>query len=284
MSKVINIAGMKVGNESKVFVTAEIGINHNGDMMTAEKLIKAAKDAGVDAVKLQSYITEKRVPSNSPIFGILKKCELSFEQQKELFDYANSLNIIIYSTPFDEESVDFLESINCCCYKVASFDIPNHKIIDKLSKTKKPIIVSRGMASREELDSASNIIKRNGSEFAILHCISAYPVKSQRVLNLKTIKALSDIYQCPVGFSDHTIGIETVKFAVAAGAELIEKHFTLSKNMEGPDHVLSTEPSEIKAMVCEIRKMEEILGSAVWNAVNAEQDILQYRRISKIDN
>lgn len=282
MSRIINIGDREIGKNKKVFITAEIGINHNGDIEIAKKLIKAAKDAGTDAVKLQSYITEKRVEKDSPIFGILKKCELSFRQQRELFEYANSQNIIIYSTPFDDESIDFLESINCVCYKIASFDVTNLKIIYKVSKTKKPVIISRGMANRKEIDSAVNIIKKNMAKFAILHCISAYPVKFLKDLNLRTIRVLSEIYKCPCGFSDHTIGIEATKYAVSSGAELIEKHFTLSKNMDGPDHSISAEPQEMKKMVSEIREIESMLGEEVWKPIEVEKNILQYRRFSKL--
>ncbi|MEW5693018.1 MAG: N-acetylneuraminate synthase family protein [Candidatus Hydrogenedentota bacterium] len=282
MSKVISIGERAIGEGKRVFVTAEVGINHNGDFKVAKKLIKAVKESGADAVKLQTYITEKRVPKDSPIYGILKKCELSFKQQKELFDYADSLGIIIYSTPFDDESVDFLNTINVASFKIASFDVTNIKLVNKIAKTKRPIILSRGMTTRKEINKALEIIKRHTSSYAILHCISAYPVKLIKDLNLKTIHSLELLYNCPAGFSDHTIGIEASIIAVACGAKLIEKHFTLSKAMKGPDHTLSTEPKDMKLMISEIRKVEEMLGDVVDGPIDAEKDILKYRRVTRL--
>lgn len=262
-----------------VFVIAEVGINHDGDFAKAKKLIESASESGASAVKLQTYITEKRVALDSPIYDILKKCELSFKQQEELFVYAKSLGIEIFSTPFDEESVDFLNDIGCSCFKVASFDLVNKKLLEKIAETKKPVIMSRGMANKNEIDAAMKVLEKDNL-VALLHCISAYPVKAHTDLNLSTINELVKRYNCPVGFSDHTIGIEAAQFAVAAGACIVEKHFTLSNTDEGPDHALSTEPSAMKEMVEKIKYVREMLGKPAWDSIDAEKDILQYRRAS----
>ena len=280
MKDIIEINGKKIGKGQEVFVVAELGINHNGDFDIARKLIDEAKTAGANAVKLQTYITEKRASKDSPIFDILKQCELSFDQQKELFNYACDKGIEIFSTPFDGESVDFLSSIDVSCYKIASFDIVNKKLLEKVAAQGKPVIMSRGMANQEEIDTAVSIMQKSSIDIVLLHCISAYPVPSHASLHLDTIRALRERYHCPVGFSDHTLGIEAVKYAVAAGANAIEKHFTLSRKNKGPDHSLSTEPKEMKKMVEGIRAVSEMVKEAIWSPVPVEKGILQYRRVS----
>lgn len=279
MKDVIQINNRRIGKGQKLFVIAEIGINHNGNLNTAKQLIDQAQWAGADAVKLQTYITEKRVPKNSPIFGILKQCELTFPQQEKLVNYANKKGITIFSTPFDEESVDFLASVNIPGYKIASFDIVNKKLLLKVAMKGKPVIISRGMANQQEIDTAAGIMNKFSVEMAFLHCISAYPV-TPGALHLETINALKARYGCPVGFSDHTLGIDAAKYAVAAGANIVEKHFTLSRKSKGPDHALSTEPKEMKKMIENMVEVSEMLGDAAWGPVPEEKGILQYRRES----
>jgi len=277
---IVEVGEIKVGDGNGPFVIAEVGINHNGDMDTAIKLINEAKCAEAGAVKLQTYITEKRVSKDSPIFGILKRCEFTFSQQEELFKYARNKGIEIFSTPFDDESVDFLASMEVPCYKIASFDIVNKKLLDKVARKKKPVIMSRGMATRDEIDEAVKIVRDSGAQVILLHCVSAYPVPSDECLNLRTINALKDRYGCLVGFSDHTIGIGAVKAAVAAGASVVEKHFTLSRKSEGPDHQLSIEPDELRGLVREAKSANAMMGEAVWSHIPVEEPILQYRRSS----
>lgn len=276
----LKIADRLIGDQQDVFVIAEIGINHNGDPETARTLIERAHWAGATAVKLQTYITEKRVPKDSPFFGILKQCELSFDRQRELFAYAKELGVLAFSTPFDDESVDFLGEMDVPCYKVASFDIVNKKLLRAIVDKKRPAIISRGMADKQEIDTAVALFRDAGVPFALLHCISAYPVPSDSDLHLRTIAALRERYDCPVGFSDHTIGIDAPAFAVAAGATLIEKHFTLSKKTEGPDHAMSTEPEDMKKMIELIRRAKDMLGEAVWTSTKAEEGAKQFRRAS----
>lgn len=274
----IIIGSRTVGEGEDIFSIAEVGINHGGDPDKAKTLIDKAAWAGASAVKLQTYITEKRVPKDSPIFGILKQCELSFAMQRELIAYAAEKNILLFSTPFDDESVDFLAEANAPCFKIASFDIVNTTLLRRVAQKGRPVIVSRGMASREEIDVAVEILKEAGVPYALLHCVSAYPVPTHTALNLRTIRALSDRYHCPAGFSDHTLGIEAPSIAVAAGATIVEKHFTLSKTDEGPDHALSAEPGDFKEMVTRMRRVREMLGAEAWGTVAEEKDILQYRR------
>lgn len=267
-----------IGHGSPVFIIAELGLNHDGSFRRAQALIRAAKKAGASAVKLQTYITEKRVAAGSPIFEILKHCEISFGDQKRLFEYAESLGLTCFSTPFDEESVDFLADIGAPCFKVASFDIVNGPLLKKVASKGQPVVMSRGMASRKEIDRAVRIMQNREVPFALLHCVSAYPVKLFKDLNLATIGALEERYRAPVGFSDHTIGIKAPELAVAAGALLIEKHFTHSTKAKGPDHSISLDFAGFRAMVALIRAAEDALGSPAWQSVEAEAEILQYRR------
>ena len=275
------IGNRQIGESEPAFIIAEIGINHNGDISLAKKMLDEAKGAGADAFKLQTYITEKRVPRNSPIFTILKKCELSPKDTRMLFNYAGKKDIIFFSTPFDDESVDLLEALGVGLYKIASFDIVNLKLLRKISLTKKPVIISRGMSNEKEIGQAIRIFCGTGSPFALLHCISSYPAKEEDA-NLSVIEALKNKFACPVGFSDHTLGIEVPVLAVAAGSNIIEKHFTLSKQLKGPDHNLSAEPHEFRLMVKKVRQVEKILGSAEIRLHESERPILQYRRHSKI--
>lgn len=276
MNDNIQIGNQYVGKDSPVFVIAEVGINHNGDMETAFKLIDEAKWAGASAVKLQTYITEKRVPSDSPIFNILKKCELSFDQQKELFDYANKNEILAFSTPFDIESIEFLNEVDTPCFKVASFDLVNLTLLNEIAHRNKPVIISRGMASMKEIDIAMDVLKNVPT--VLLHCVSAYPVPDHFSLNLSTIPALRERYNSIIGYSDHTLDIEAAQFSVACGARVIEKHFTLSQSMEGPDHLISSEPSQLKNLIERCNFVDEMMGIPAWKSIEAEKDILQYRR------
>mgnify|MGYP006086410223 CR=1 FL=1 len=276
MKDTMQIGNQEIGQQSPIFIIAEVGINHNGDMNTAFELINKAKWAGASAVKFQTYITEKRVSNDSPIFNILKECELSFDQQKELFEYANSNDIMAFSTPFDSESVAFLAEINAPCYKVASFDLVNTSLLRDIAQQKKPVIMSRGMASMDEIDIAMNILKDIPT--ILLHCVSAYPIPNHKSLNLSTIAALKERYHSIIGYSDHTLDIEAAQFAVACGAKVIEKHFTLSQSMNGPDHLISSEPKQLKMLIERCKIVDEMMGNPAWESIDAEKDILQYRR------
>ena len=280
MNPEIEFTGGKFGGEAPVFIIAEVGINHNGDMALAHELLIKAHGAGADAVKLQTYKTEKRVAADSPIFSLLKDCELSHPQQAELFELGRELGITVFSTPFDIEAIDFLRDVGCELYKVASFDIVNRELLRNIAAIGRPVILSRGMATDKELVAALEIFDSSGVASAILHCVSAYPVPSVADLNLSTIEYLRQHYKKAVGFSDHTIGIEGPVWAVASGARIIEKHFTLDTKMDGPDHAISADPATLTEMVNQIRSVEQALGSPVHGPVEAEKDILQYRRNS----
>jgi len=283
MSRSFKINNYILNENSPTFIIAEVGINHNGEIRDAFSLIKKAFEAGADAVKLQSYITEKRVSKDSPVFDILKKSELTNKEQLECFQLGKDLGIIVFSTPFDDESVDYLESIECPLYKVASFDTVNNSLLRRIGKTMKPIIMSTGMSNLDEVKNAKISLNINNSEItdrlALLHCISSYPTPENEA-NLSVIPLLRQYHNGIVGYSDHTIGIDVPILSVAAGAKIIEKHFTLDTNAEGPDHALSADPETMKKMVSGIRKIEKIMGDQELKSRLIEKEILPYRRFT----
>lgn len=278
--KTVTIAGTKIGDGHPTYVIAELGINHGGDMRVAHQLVTEAARAGANAVKLQTYITEKRVPKDSPIYGVLKAAELAPAQQAELFAAARKLGVTVFSTPFDEESVAALAKLGAPAFKIASFDIVNLKLLRAVAARRLPVVISRGMATKKELDRAVNLLVKAGCKCVILHCVSAYPTPLDAA-NLGVIGSLRAVYDWPIGYSDHTLGIEAPAAAVAAGAVAIEKHFTLDKKAAGPDHALSADPADMRAMVAELRKVERMLGSNKLQVYDAERSTLQYRRPSK---
>lgn len=276
----IQINGEDIGKDCPVYIIAEIGINHNGDVKIAEEMIRTAAKTGVNAVKFQTYITEKRVSQNSPIFDPLKKCELSYPEQAELKTIADAEGITFFSTPFDGESVDFLSSLDVAAYKIASFELVNLALVRQIASQKKSVIASSGMADRKEIDQALQILDMESAPYALLHCVSAYPTAFENA-NLNVIRSLKKVYDCPVGYSDHTLGIEVPVYAVAVGATIIEKHFTLDKAMDGPDHSMSVDPGEMSEMVRKCREIKTILGNGDINLSEAEVQFTWLRRPSE---
>ncbi len=276
------INGFEINDSSPTYIIAEVGINHNGNIKNALQLIKEAKNAGAHSVKLQSYITEKRVAKDSPVYDILKNCELSFDNQLECFKLGKEIDITIFSTPFDDESVDFLESANCPIYKIASFDSVNKKLLRKVGSTNKPVIMSTGMTNLKELEDARDSLNKDGQKqnnLALLHCISSYPTPNDEA-NLAVINFLKSIHKGPIGYSDHTIGIEIPLYAVMAGAKIIEKHFTLDTSDVGPDHALSANPDTLKKLIDGLGIIEKTMGKPTLRTREIEKNIIPYRRFS----
>lgn len=265
--------------ENKTYIVAEIGINHGGDLGLAKKLIDSASTTGCDAVKFQTYITEKRVPQESSIFDILKKCELPLSSFGELKEHASQCNLDFFSTPFDEESLTYLQKIECNIYKVASFDVPNHKFLSSIAQTEKPVILSVGMANIDEIRSAYQILRNGTEKIALLHCISAYPTK-ERDANLAAIYELQEKFDCVIGQSDHTNNIQVPLYAVAAGAQIIEKHYKIDENMDYIDGPVSITQKQMTEMVQEIRRIECIFGDGRVNMSSAQEGTKQFRRYS----
>ncbi|MGZ8475188.1 MAG: N-acetylneuraminate synthase family protein [Candidatus Limnocylindria bacterium] len=277
---VVTIDADAVGPSRPTFLVAELGINHGGDVEVAKRLVEAAAQAGANAVKLQTYRTEERVPRDSPIYDVLKDAELDEAGHRELKLVAADSGVGLLSTPFDEESVALLSDLGVPAYKIASFDIVNLRLIQVVASQGKPVIISRGMAPLAESDRAAELVGASGSPLILLHCVSAYPLPPADA-NLAVMDTMRARYGCPVGFSDHTMGIDVPALAVARGADMIEKHFTLDRTAPGPDHALSAEPAEFAALCSRVRDVETILGSSEPRLLDAEAGTLPYRRPSE---
>ena len=253
-------------------IIAEAGVNHNGDMSLAKKMIDTAKAAGADFVKFQTAVnpTSKYAPkaeyqkretgADETQLQMALKLRLTLEQHYELFEYCNKAGISYLSTAFDIDSVHFLDSLNLPFWKIPSGEITNLPYLLEIAKTHKPIIMSTGMAEMEEIETTMSILRENGSgPITLLQCHTDYPTKMENV-NLRAMNTLADTFHVPVGLSDHSIGFEVPIAAVAMGATVVEKHFTLDRNMYGPDHKASIEPDGLKTMISCIRNIEVALG------------------------
>ena len=264
---------------SRTIIIAEAGVNHNGSMAIAKQLVDAAVFAGADYVKFQTFIAEKLVikeaekaayqkinlpHKDNSQFQMLKNLELKFEQHFELINYCKSKNIKFLSTAFDLESLEFLSSLQLDVWKIPSGEITNYPYLKKIAQKGKPVFLSTGMSTMCEIRQAIEILtseKLSLNDITLLHCNTEYPTPMEDV-NLRTIHTLCKELGVKVGYSDHTLGIEVPIAAVSLGATVIEKHFTLNRNLEGPDHKASLEPDELKAMVDAIRSIEKALGSS----------------------
>lgn len=270
---------------NKVFIIAEAGVNHNGDLDIAKRLVDEAVKAGVDAVKFQTFKAENLVCKHAEKaiyqkettdakenqFEMLKKLELTYEMHEELKRYCKEKNILFLSTPFDLDSIDYLNKLEMPIMKVPSGEITNFPYLKKIGQTGKEVILSTGMSNLQEIKEAVKVLKENGSpEITILHCNTEYPTPYKDV-NLKAMVHIKEKLNLKVGYSDHTVGIEIPIAAVAMGATVIEKHFTLDKNMQGPDHKASLEPRELKEMVRAIRIIEKALGEKTKTPSLSEQ-------------
>lgn len=272
---------------SRTLIIAEAGVNHNGDMTIAHALVDAAAASGVDYVKFQTFKAENLVTKSAQKaeyqqkniadgdnsqFNMLKKLELSPENHFELIEYCKKQRVAFFSTAFDLDSVDFLASLNMPLWKVPSGEITNFPYLRAIGRTKKPVILSTGMANLEEIEQAIGVLTRFGTppnEITLLHCTTEYPAAKNEV-NLKAIETMRRHFGLPVGYSDHTQGLEIPVAAVALGAVVIEKHFTLDRSMVGPDHAASLEPHELKQMVEKIRNVEMALGNGIKEPAKSE--------------
>ena len=289
-----NIGNKVIGDGNSAFIIAEAGVNHNGDINIAKELVDKAIFAGVDAIKFQTFKTEKLVTGYAEMaeyqkdnigkvesqFNMLKKLELSYECFIELQQYCINKGIMFLSTPFDFESADFLASMGMEAFKISSADLTNIPFLEHIARFNKPIILSSGMSTLSEIEEAINAIYSLGNEVvAVLHCTSNYPAELLNV-NLNAMNTIKNAFKIVSGYSDHTEGITIPIAAVAMGGSIIEKHFTLDKNMEGPDHKASLSPLELKAMVQEIRNVEMALGNGIKRYNPSEVDTMKAARKS----
>ncbi len=260
------------------FLIAEAGINHNGNLKTALKLVKAAKEAGADAIKFQTYTTEKRIKKkHKKIFQILKNCELRYKDFEIIKSYCDEKKIIFSSTPFDLEAVDFLSELKIKFIKVASFDISNNELIDRILKKNILSIISTGMASLKEINNVYNKFKRKKIPVVLLHCISSYPNKKENSY-LANIKFLQEKFNCEIGLSDHSNDIEIPIIARAMGVKYIEKHFKLSKNHKCVDAPVSIDAKKFKQLVKEINQIDKIKGEVKFGIRKEEKSSTIFKR------
>jgi len=292
--KKVKIENRWIGDLEPVFIIAEAGVNHNGDVGLAKKLVDAAKDAGSDAVKFQAFKTEKVVTKyaekaryqkentrlSESQYDMIRRLELEEEEFIELYTYAKKKNIIFLSSAFDKESVDLLSRLRIPAFKVASGEITNFPLLRYIAEKKKPIIMSTGMSTISEIEDALEVITEKGIEdIVLLHCVTSYPAKKEDV-NLRVIATLRHRFKLPIGFSDHTLGITIPIAAAALGAVLIEKHFTLDRTLPGPDHRASLEPDELRDMIEAIRDVEKALGDGIKKLTKDEEVIKKIVRRS----
>ena len=310
--KEIKVGNKLIGYNQPCFIIGEAGVNHNGRLDLAKKLVDAAAKAGVDAVKFQFFKSEKVVTekaemaeyqkenlqSNESQVEMLKKLELNEENHKILKDYAGKKGLIFLSTPHSgNEAVDALEKMDMAAYKLGSGDLTNKPFLEHVAKTNKPIFLSTGMGTMEEVKKAISWIKKVGNDKVIaLHCTSNYPCPYDEV-NMNAMKTMMQELDCLVGYSDHTMGTEIPVLARAMGACLVEKHFTLDKSMEGPDHVASADPKELEFIVNSIRNIEKAFGwqekkpnkseieimKGLRKSIVSERDIKKGKRIEPTD-
>ena len=292
----IRIRDRMIGDGHPCFVIAEAGVNHNGDPELARKLVDAAAAAGADAVKFQTFRTEGIMVRSAPKasyqkettgsgesqFDMVRRLELPFEEFRKLQEYSEQRGILFLSTPFDFDAVDYLASLDVAAFKISSGEVTNHPFLARVARTGKPVILSTGMSTLNEVEEAVRVLKSAGAvALSLLHCVSNYPAIPSDV-NLRAMFTMRNAFSVPVGYSDHTLGIEIALAAVALGASIVEKHFTLDRSLPGPDHRASLQPDELSAMVRGIRNVEQALGHGRKEPAASEADTAAAARRSLV--
>lgn len=288
----IKIDNVDIGPNQAPYIVAELSANHNGSIEEAKRLIRLAKESGASAVKLQTYTPDTiTIDSDKPDFQIQEglwkgntlyelysKAYTPFEWHKTLFQYSKSLNITCLSSPFDESAVDLLEELNCPAYKIASFEAIDIPLIRYVAKTRKPMIISTGMANRDEISEALDAARSSGcKDIVLLHCISAYPAPLEQA-NLRMIQTLARDFNVLTGLSDHTIGNQAALTSVCLGSVFIEKHFASSRNDDGPDSSFSMEPSELAELTKQCSIVKQSLGDGAYHQAKSEMENIKFRR------
>lgn len=294
ISKTIKIGNKLVGDSHPCFIIAEAGVNHDGNIKKAFKLVDVAKKAGADAIKFQTFNTEECTHENLKKanyqregkkdkisqFQMLKKLELDISQHIKIRNYCRKKKIIFFSTPSDYSSLKLLQKIKIPCFKISSVDLTNELLLKQICSTNKPVFISTGMSSKKEIIHSYKITKRiRNKKIIFMHCISSYPTLDKDI-NLQNINMLKKITNSIVGFSDHTLSVDIPSLAYLAGARVIEKHFTLNNKMQGPDHKISLNPENLKKMINKIRSAEKIIGKERKNIFSCEKNTEQYTKKS----
>lgn len=272
MNSKVKIGKKFVGDGEPVFIIAELGSNHGNKLSQAIELIDVASDSGADAVKLQLYTAWGLWPKYSRAYKIFENIQTNREWLKKLLEHARRKNIILFATPFDKNAVDLMDRLDTPVFKWASSELFDLPLLKYAAAKKRPMILATGVSNIADIQKAVNTVRRAGNnDIIILHCVSAYPTKPEEA-NLRMMDSIKAALNVPVGFSDHTLGISVPIAAVARGACVIEKHFTLSRKLKGPDHVFAVEPDELKEMVTAIREVERSLGSGVKSPVSGAEN------------
>lgn len=289
----IKIDGFEISEDSKTFIIAELSANHNHDLQVALNTVKAAKDIGADAIKLQTYTADTltlncdneyfkvqhgTIWDGETLHSLYQKAYTPWEWHKEIMDYAASLDLICFSSPFDLSAVDFLEELDVPAYKIASPEITDIPLIEYVAKKQKPVLISTGMATLSDIELAVNTCRSVGNnDIILLKCTSAYPTPLDEV-DLRTIPNLKNTFSCEVGLSDHTLGSVVAGAAVSLGARVVEKHFILDKSLGGPDAEFSLDLTEFKQLVETIRSTEQALGKVNYNLSAKMKKIREFSR------
>lgn len=290
----IKISNRLISEDHEPFLVAEMSGNHNQDLNQALKIVEAAALSGAHAIKLQTYTADTMTINHDQnefvisdknslwygktLYDLYQEAHTSWDWHEKIIKKANDLGMICFSTPFDETAVDFLETLNVPCYKVASFEMTDLPLIQKIAKTKKPMIISTGMATISEIDETVRTARNNGcNDIILLRCTSAYPADPANI-HLRTIPNMRDSFNCQVGLSDHTLGHGVAVASIAMGATFIEKHFTLDRSAGGVDSQFSLEPKEFKQLTIEVKRAWQSLGQILYGPKNNEKNSLQFRR------
>lgn len=294
LNPIVNISGRRIGPGERSYIVAEAGLNHNGSLEVAKQLIDRAMETGCDAIKFQTFKPSSRISRKvkaaryaetiigleETLYDMFDRLALSFEDQKKLFEYARKKDMEIFSTPFDFESVDFLDSVGVNIFKISSMDLVNLPLVKYVAQKAKPVILSTGMSTLGQIEEALEVIMQEGNPNVILlHCNSSYPAAPEE-MNLRVIQTLKESFKVPVGLSDHTFGLFVSHTAIVVGADLIERHFTLDRMLEGPDHILSSEPEELKKLVEFSKRIPSIIGDGIKRIQPHEYDSLNMQRKS----
>jgi N,N'-diacetyllegionaminate synthase len=270
MATELIINNQKIGSKHKPFFIAEAGLNHNGDINIAKQMIDKAIESGADAIKFQTYKSEEFLAESSQYFDFFKNVELSFDEFKELSEYAKEKNFTFFSAPFDIQSADFLNQIDVSCFKIASSDLTNLPLIRHIAKMKKPMIISTGIATMKEVDEAINWCLLEGNDqIALLHCVANYPTLPEET-NLNSIQSMIKKFSYPVGYSDNGESTLVDLAAVSMGACIIEKHYTLDKTFDGPDHSFSIEPNNLKQLTSQLTLISKMKGTGLKMPTDSE--------------
>ena len=294
--KTVQLGHREIGPGQSCLVIAEAGVNHNGDVQLACQLVDAAADAGADAVKFQTFVADDVVIPAAPKVAyqkssqgdaesqrdMLRQLELSGDDFRTIRDHCNRRGILFLSSPFDPGSVDLLADLDVPAFKVGSGELTNHPLLATIASKGRPMILSTGMSDLDEVGAAVDVIRQSHcDQIVLLHCVSCYPSEIE-TCNLRAIPTLRDRFDVPVGFSDHTIGNEAAMAAVALGASVIEKHLTLGRGMDGPDHKASCEPGELNLLIQQIRSVEQALGDGIKKPLACEAEIRRLARRSLV--